>query len=139
MSDFAQVISTVREFFIKHRQLLAFLVLALASAYSIYSVQQHSIEIDRSSREDRAAIIDGGERSVRFGCEQDEKTISQIRKIVLRARPTYEKLYEEGTINRIQYDRFNKEIDRTLKIIPLPNCENDVRVFLKAVEGVERP
>lgn len=119
-------------------RILAYVAVVAAFGFTASNLHSQSETTSKNAATARVAITQAGATSVRIGCERDSKTIAQLRKAINRGRSNYEKYYREGVITKDQLESLQKQTAESLDDLAVPNCEEDVKIFLdRATEHVQ--
>ena len=121
----------------RHGQLIAYLVLALAMAFTVNSVVRQSNANDQRSADDRAAIIRAGASAVAVGCQFDFETNQSLRRIIEGSQVRIEALYKGGSLTTAQLEAYRDVNRDSLKQIPVPDCDAKVLSFIAKAESTE--
>lgn len=121
----------------KHGQLIAYLVLAFAMAFTVNSVVQQSNKNDERAADDRAAIIWAGASAVAVGCEFDLETNNSLRRIIKGSQVRIEALYKGGSLTTAQFEAFRDSNRDSIREIPVPDCDKRVLNFVAKAKSAD--
>lgn len=127
----------MREYLLKHRHIIAYLILAFGVVLAIGGVKREAVHrsnaVEKTGEDSRAAVAAAGGAAVSEGCRRDQQTITQLRLIIAQSQVTLAKLLKDGTITQKTYDDFSESREVSLKLLVVPDCTQVVSEYYKAI------
>ena len=115
-------------------QILAYILVACAAAFSIVQVERDQRDAERRSNAAREAIAQAGIDAVKFGCLRDSRTIKQLRIIIINGKDSINQYEREGTLTHVQAIRARAQSDKALSRLPVPDCGRITMIYRKNLE-----